>query len=179
MQGLMSQFGKIAANAGYGGAVGPTLEHLDEALPQIQTWVIGWIGRMFSNVVQLAGLVVVPVLAFYLLAERGAVRASLMRFVPADAASSARESGESHRSRTRELCPRPGGGVPGVRNRDGHRARRARHHPCAAARFLVAVAEILPFIGFWLAAAAIGLVGLGEGPMKAGIAIGAYAVRMA
>ena len=176
MQGLMSQFGKIAANAGYGGAVGPTLEHLDEALPQIQTWVIGWIGRMFSNVVQLAGLVVVPVLAFYLLAERGAVRASLMRFVPADAHPQLEKAG---RAIDRALASYVRGQavvclVSGTAMTIALGALGITH--ALLLGFLVAVAEILPFIGFWLAAAAIGLVGLGEGPMKAGIAIGAYAV---
>ncbi|HET9325889.1 MAG TPA: AI-2E family transporter [Candidatus Eisenbacteria bacterium] len=176
LQTLMAQFGQIAADAGYGGAVGPTMDHLQDALPQLQTWLIGWLGRMFSNVVQLAGALVIPLLAFYLLAERGAVRASLLRFVPVDAHVQLEKAG---RAIDRALASYVRGQaivclVSGTVMTMALTAIGISH--ALLLGFLVAVAEILPFVGFWIAAVAIGLVGLGEGPGRAALALGAYAV---
>lgn len=176
LQGLKAQLGQVAANAGYGGAVGPTVQHIEEALPELQTWLVGWVGRMFGNIIQLAGLVVIPVLSFYLLAERGAVRASLLRFVPPDAHSQLAKAGQAI---DRALASYVRGQavvclVSGVVMTIALTALGITH--ALLLGFLVAVAEILPFLGFWLAAVAIGLVGLGEGPGRAALALGSYVV---
>jgi len=179
MQSLVSQFSQIATHAGYGSAVGPALQHVDDALPTIQSWLLRWIGRMFSNVVQLASAVVVPVLAFYLLAERGAVRASWMRFIPAEAHPRLEKVGQAI---DRALASYVRGQavvclVSGAAMTVALTAMGLSH--ALLLGFLVAVAEILPFLGFWFAAVAIGLVGLGEGPMRAALALVTYVVSNA
>jgi predicted PurR-regulated permease PerM len=159
--------------------VDPALQQLDKALPALQGWLVGWVGRMFQNVVQLAGLVVIPLLAFYLLAEREEVRASWMGFVPAGAEPHLERIGHavdralaSYVRGQAVVCVVSGGVMTIVLSIMG-----ISH--ALLLGFLVAIAEILPFLGFWMAAIAIGLVGLGEGPIRAATAIGAYVVSNA
>src|SRR5204862_464705 len=49
--------------------------------------VAGWAGRGLGGLGQLLGLAILPLLAFYLLAESKAVQVSALRFVPAGAHS--------------------------------------------------------------------------------------------
>ena len=167
---------ELAGNAGLGDAAGPLTDQLRAAVPQGQAWLLGWIGRLFGNVLQVAGLLILPVLSFYLLAEREAVRASALRFVPQEAhprvAAAERAVDRALASYVRGqavVCVVSGAVmvlVFGV----------IRMPHALLLGLLVAAGEILPFFGFWLAAAAIVLVGLGVSPGLAMLGLGAYVV---
>lgn len=174
LQILVSQLSDQANEAGYGGAIGPMVRQFQAALPQIQSWLLSWLGKIFGNALQLAGLVVLPVLAFYLLAERGAVQASMLRFIPADAHRQVQRIGgavdralASYVRGQAIVCAVSGASmtvwltVLGVSH-------------ALLLGFLVALAEILPFLGFWIAATAIVLIALGESPLRAAMALGIY-----
>ena len=51
-------------------------------LPQAAGFLVTWIGGLFSRVDQLLGLAVLPILTFYILADRERVRSGLLRFLP-------------------------------------------------------------------------------------------------
>ncbi len=174
IQTLLGQLDDAANQSPYAATLGPMVKQLQSALPELQRGLLAWIGRLFSNVLQLAGLAVLPVLAFYLLAERGAVRASVMSFFPAEARPQLERLGQAV---DRALASYVRGQavvclVAGAVMTVALTAIGISH--ALLLGFLVGLAEILPFLGFWMAAIAIGLVGLGEGPARAAIAIGAY-----
>ena len=81
-----------ARSRGLGGAVDPVIESLKVNATSLAQNAGGallhWIGRLFGSLLQILGLLVLPMLAFYLLAEREAVMASALRFVPDPAACS-------------------------------------------------------------------------------------------
>ena len=70
---------------GWGGMVGSAGSATDQAaavLDKLREAVLGLLGGVFSNLGQLAGVVLLPVLALYLLADADAVQSSALRFVP-------------------------------------------------------------------------------------------------
>jgi predicted PurR-regulated permease PerM len=83
---LLSEARVWAISRGFGAAVDPTIDSLKaNASTLVKDAVVGitrWIGRLFSGIGQVVGFAVLPLLAFYLLAEREAVRASAVQFVP-------------------------------------------------------------------------------------------------
>ena len=176
LRALQVRLGQQASQAGYGDAVRPLIEQFEAALPQLQSWLISWLGRLFGNVLQLAGLAVLPVLAFYLLAEREAVRASALRFVPAEAHPRLealwRAVDRALASYVRGqaiVCLVSGAAMTVALGAMGY------SHALLLG-LLVALGEILPFLGFWIAASAIVLVGLGESPLRAALGLAAYVV---
>jgi predicted PurR-regulated permease PerM len=160
--------------------VGPALDGLrantQTLVPQIGAFLLGWVGRMFGNLIQVLGLLVLPVLAFYLLAEYEAVRASLLRFVPPEARERVLHSSgavdRAMRSYVRGqalVCLISGLAVGpllaalGVPN-------------ALLLGVLVGLAEIVPYLGFALAAIAIGISGISVSPLTAVLGIAAYVV---
>lgn len=141
-----------------------------------QQWSVRLVGGAVGSLGRAVGLLLLPVLAFYLLAEREAVRASALNFVPVD------------------LRPQ----VERVLNAIGPALRayvRGQSLVCLlmgtltaiALRFLgfplvlllgvtVGLAEVIPFLGFWIAAMAIALEGYTRGPWTALLGLGAYVV---
>jgi predicted PurR-regulated permease PerM len=53
-------------------------------LPQVAGAALKWVGAVFSRAEQILGLAVLPILVFYLLADRHRVRESMLRLMPAD-----------------------------------------------------------------------------------------------
>jgi predicted PurR-regulated permease PerM len=86
---LLSQLHAYAQANGLGPYLDPAIENVranaSTLIHDASMGLVGWVGRVFSGVGQLLGLAVLPVLAYYLLAEREAVEASAMQFVPAEA----------------------------------------------------------------------------------------------
>ena len=136
----------------------------------------GWAGRGLGGIGQLLGLALLPLLAFYLLAESTAVLASALRFVPEGAhceiARLGRAVDRALRSYVRGqaiVCLVMGFTV-GV-------ALALLGSPVALLLGLLAgFAELVPYLGFLVAAVAIGLAGLSVNPIHALGGIAAYVV---
>jgi predicted PurR-regulated permease PerM len=165
-----------AETRGLGPAIGPAADQIRASIPELSRWLVSWVGRLFGNVLQVLGLAVLPVLTFYLLAEREAVQASLLGFVPEEAHPRLHAV---ERAVDRALASYVRGQavvclVMGVAT--GALLTLVGFEHTLALGLLVGVAEILPFVGFWVAALTIGLVGLGDGPWRALIGIAIYTV---
>jgi predicted PurR-regulated permease PerM len=136
----------------------------------------GWAGRGLSSLGQLLGLALLPLLAFYLLAESRAVQRSALRFVPEGAHSEIVRLGDAVDRALRSyvrgqaiVCLVMGTTV-GV-------ALALLGSPVALLLgLLVGFAEVVPYLGFLVAALAIALAGLGVSPLQALAGVAAYAV---
>jgi predicted PurR-regulated permease PerM len=62
-------------------------------LPQLASTGLKWLGMLFSRVEEVLGLAVLPILAFYLLADSARVRESLFRVLPDHASDVLRSAG--------------------------------------------------------------------------------------
>jgi predicted PurR-regulated permease PerM len=141
-----------------------------------QQWSMALLRGVLGNAGQLAGLLLLPVLAFYLLAERQAIQSSVQSFVPKDLqpqiARLLRAADPALRSYVRGqslVCLAMGTSVGFILQLLGF--------PVALLLgVIVGLAEIIPFIGFWIAATTIGLAGYAVRPELALVGIGAYAV---
>lgn len=138
--------------------------------------IAGAVGRLFGNLGGLLGILLVPVLAFYLLAEREAVWNSALDFLPEHvrprvlAMSGAVD--QALRSYVRGqsvVCL-----VMGV---SMIAALSLAQHPLALVLGVGAgIAEVIPFLGFWIMIVAIALTGFGVSPMQALIGVIVYIV---
>lgn len=136
----------------------------------------GWIGRLFGGLAQFLGIAVLPVLAFYLLAERAAVQASVLRFVPEhaharliDAFMHVDRALQSYVRGQTLVCVLVGTTVAAVLAALGV--------PLALLLGVVAgLAEVVPFLGAFVTTLAIALVGLGGGTGLAVLGVVAYLV---
>lgn len=86
---ILGQLRTYAGERGWAARLDPVIE---AARVSTLNWfqnlggtALGWTGSMFRGIGQVLGLAVLPVLAFYLLAEREAVQASVLRFAPESA----------------------------------------------------------------------------------------------
>ncbi|MEO5617848.1 MAG: AI-2E family transporter [Candidatus Eisenbacteria bacterium] len=130
--------------------------------------------RMFGGIGNLLGLTLVPLLAFYLLAESDAVRVSALRFVPEEAGVElSRLGGVVDRAlrsyvRGQAIVCLMTGALVGA-------ALAVLQHPMALLLgFVVAVAELIPYLGFMVAAAAIALAGFSVSPYQALLGLAVY-----
>ena len=137
--------------------------------------VAGWAGRGLSGLGQVLGLALVPLLAFYLLAESRAVQVSALRFVPEGAhAETVRLGGAVDRAlrsyvRGQAIVCLVMGIAVGV-------ALALLGSPVALLLgLLVGFAELVPFLGFLVAAVAIALAGLSVSPLQAVVGVAVYA----
>ena len=136
----------------------------------------GWAARGLGGLGQVLGLALLPLLAFYLLAESAAVQVSALRFVPAGAHSEiVRLGGAVDRAlrsyvRGQAIVCLVMGIVTGV-------ALALLGSPVALLLgLLVGFAELVPYVGFLVAAIAIALAGLSVNPIHALVGIAAYVV---
>jgi predicted PurR-regulated permease PerM len=171
---------QYAMQQGLSGIVGDNLDraHVNstQMVQYLSGHVLAWAGKLFSSGIQIFGAAVLPLLAFYLLAEREDVTASLLGFVPESA-------------HPRLLAIRVGV------DRALQSYVRGQAIVClisgAATGFalwllgfpvvlllgvLVAAAEAVPYVGFAIAAIAIGVAGIGLGFGQAILGILAYSV---
>jgi predicted PurR-regulated permease PerM len=136
----------------------------------------GWAGRGLSGLGQLLVLALLPLLAFYLLAESRAVQLSALRFVPGGAhAETVRLGGavdRALRSYVRGqavVCLVMGTAVGAALALLGS--------PVALLLgLLVGFAELVPYLGFMVAAIAIALAGLSVSPLQALAGVAVYIV---
>ncbi len=118
-------------------------------------------GRLF-DLGQLVGIVLVPVLAFYLLAERAAVESSALQFVPEDARSRA-QTALAAVDRALSSYVRGQSVVCAIMGLTTGVALALIGLPGAILLgTIVALAEIIPIVGFWSASVAIVLAGWGS-----------------
>jgi predicted PurR-regulated permease PerM len=148
-----------------------------DASAVIQRWGMGLVravGSRLGELSALIGLALIPILAFYLLTEREAVETSMLGFVPRELRPRARQVlaaiDRAMRSyvRGQSLVCLTMGVLVGL-------ALQLIGLPVAALLgTLVALAEVVPILGFWLASAAIVLTGWGVSPAVALTGFGAY-----
>jgi predicted PurR-regulated permease PerM len=132
------------------------------------------VARLFGGTGHLLGFTLLPLLAFYLLAESDAVRVSALRFVPREAhAGVARLGGavdRALRSYVRGqaiVCIVTGALVAA--------ALLLLHHPVALLLgFVAGMAELIPYLGFMAAALAIALAGSAVSPLQSLAGLAAY-----
>jgi predicted PurR-regulated permease PerM len=180
IQALLSHTREWAAARGLSPYVEPALDQLKLSGPELVQSVgknmLGWAGQRIGGLGQLLGLALLPVLAFYLLAEAEAVQASALRFVPATAVPRVQRLfaavDRALRSYVRGqtiVCLTMGVLVGSALALLGF--------PLALLLgVIVGVAELLPFIGFWIATLAIVLTGYGVNPALSLLGLAAYAV---
>ncbi len=136
----------------------------------------GSVGRLSGSLDKLLGLALLPLLAFYLLAESAAVRISALRFVPDEMRPEIARLGaavdRALRSyvRGQAMVCLATGAVVGI-------AFALLHYPAALLLGLLAgIAELVPYLGFTVAAVTIALAGLSVDPVHALLGVGTYTV---
>lgn len=168
VQLLLSEASAYAARHGLSQFVDPAIENLrqnaGEHLQSLGVASVRWAGRLVGNLGQILQLLLIPVLAYYLLSEAAAVRESLSRFLPEGSrgwmqpAQRAVDRALSSYVRGQTIVCLIMGFAVGV-------ALAFAGYPGATVLgVLVGLAEIVPFIGYWTAFIAIGLVGFGVNP---------------
>jgi predicted PurR-regulated permease PerM len=164
---------------GWGGmldSAGSATDQTAAVLDKLREAVLGLLGGVFSNLGQLAGVVLLPVLALYLLADADAVQSSALRFVPKEFRPQAmrffRAVDPALRAYVRGqslVCLIMGTVMAIVLQLLGF--------PVALLLgVIVGVAEVIPFLGFWIAAIAIVLAGFTVSPALAAWGFVAYIV---
>lgn len=176
---LVDMIDREAAARGLGQVVGPALESaradLPGLVPQLGGALARWAGRVVGGVGNLLGYALVPLLAFYLLADSAAVQSSALRFVPADLRPELRRVGESvNRAllsyvRGQAVVCLVTGVAAGV-------LLALLQFPAALLLGLLAgLAQVIPFVGFTVALVTIALVGLSVDPLHALLGAAVYA----
>ena len=151
------------------GAASPLLHTLQQSAMSV-------LRGAFGNLGHLAGLVLLPILAFYLLVSRAAVRSSAMGFVPEDLRPQAERVlnaiGPALRAyvRGQSLVCLAMGMVMAIE------LQLLRFPVALLLGVMVGLGEIIPFVGFWIAATAIALAGYSVSPTLALTGLGAYIV---
>jgi len=141
-----------------------------------QQWSMQLVGGAVGSLGRVVGLLLLPVLAFYLLAEREAVRASALNFVPAELRPQAErvlnavDPALRAYVRGQSLVCLLMGTLTAI-------ALRLLGFPLVLLLGVtVGLAEVIPFLGFWIAASAIALEGYTRGPGMALLGLAAYVV---
>jgi predicted PurR-regulated permease PerM len=131
---------------------------------------------MFGGIGRVVALLLLPLLAFYLLADSGQVRSSLLRFVPADGRAevagiaNAIDRALRRYVRGQAIVSLTMGTAVGI-------ALAVMNLPLVLLlAVIVAIAEVVPYLGFVLAAIAIGIAGLSVSPLMALSGVIAYVV---
>jgi predicted PurR-regulated permease PerM len=171
---------RFAASQGWGAALGTGEEApssvASSLLHAAQQWSLSLLRGFFGNLGQLAGLVLLPVLAFYLLADREAVRSSAMAFVPRDLRPHTERLLNAVDPALR-ACVRGQSLVCLVMGTVMAIVLQLLGVPVALLLgVMVGLAEIIPFLGFWIAAIAIALAGYSVSPALALTGLVAYVV---
>lgn len=145
-------------------------------LEGLGTRVFGWIGKLFSTLGKILGLAVLPLLSYYLLAEREDVKSSILHFVPEHAHDRFHETlhavDRALRSyvRGQALVSLIMGTAVGF-------ALALLGFPLALLLgIIIGLAEVLPYVGFAVAATAVVLTGYGIDFLHALLGFTAYAI---
>ena len=127
----------------------------------------GLVGKLFGSLGELLGLALLPLLAFYLLGDSEEVRASALRFVPAEAQPELVRMGSAVDRAIRGwvrgqaiVCLVTGAAMAVALS--------LQHYPAALLiGVLTGVAELIPYLGFMVAFVALALAGLSVDPPTA------------
>jgi predicted PurR-regulated permease PerM len=146
-------------------------------LPQLAAAGLKWLGLLFSRAEQVVGLAVLPILAFYLLADSDRVRESLFRLLPESARDSTRAAApavdralKSYVRGQALVCLAMGVGTGAMLA--------IAHVPNAFfLGVLAGLAEILPLVGAIVATIAIALSGLTLDLWHAVLGLALYSVN--
>ena len=177
---LLEGMGAYGARHGLSAWLDPAIEDIrtdvSGLLQNLVSTLAGWVGRGLGGLGQLLGLALLPLLAFYLLAESEAVRVSAMRFVPEGAHFEIERLGRAVDRALRSYVRGQAvvclvmGIVTGI-------ALALLGSPVALLLGLVvAFAELVPYLGFLVAATAVALAGLSVNLVHALVGIAAYVV---
>lgn len=180
LERLLAAVREQAAARGLSGYLG-TLAQPDamDAATILERWgfvLLRTIGSRLADLGALVGLALIPLLAFYLLSERDAVERSALGFVPEDLRPRVRQVlqaiDRALRSYVRGqslVCLTVGTAVAVTLA--------LLQFPIAALLgTIVALAEVVPILGFWIAAIAIVLTGWGVSATHAALGFIAYVV---
>jgi predicted PurR-regulated permease PerM len=168
----------FAAAHGLGPMLAPALEHARIDVPGLlQDYagtIAGWTGRLVGGVGSLLGFALVPLLAFYLLADSAAVQTSALRFVPKDLrpeivrlSSAVDKALLSYVRGQAVVCLVTGAGV-------GIVLMLVRYPAALLLGLLAGVAQVIPYAGFTVAFITIALVGLSLDPFHAALGVAIY-----
>lgn len=142
----------------------------------VGAFVAGWLAKLAGGLGQLFGLVLAPLLAFYLLAEREGVRESLMRFMPEHLHDSLPRA-EAALDRALRSYVRGQAAVCAAMGITVGSALASLGYPYALLlTVIVALAEVLPVIGALIVCVAILFVGLSISFTFALLGVGGYLV---
>ena len=136
----------------------------------------GAAARLFSGIGHLLGFALLPLLSFYLLAESDAVRVSALSFVPEEARAEIVRLGAAV-DRALASYVRGQAIVCLVTGTSVGIALSLMHHPAALLLgVMVGIAELIPYVGFTVAAIAIVLAGSTVSLLQAMLGLGGYIV---
>ncbi len=155
---LRAEAGARGLTAMLGPLGGATPMTAAELIASASVPVLRTLGRVF-DLGQLVGLVLVPVLAFYLLAEHAAVEASALRFLPEDARPRAQKALTAVERALRSYVRGQGVVCAFMGALTGAALALIGLPGAILLGTIVAFAEVLPIVGFWTASAAIVLTG--------------------
>jgi predicted PurR-regulated permease PerM len=179
LAGVVEDLHSYSAERGFSPWLDPAVERARAELPALLRAVGGSVtsalAGLFGGVGQILGLALLPLLAFYLLAEAGAVRTSALRFVPEQARPEiTRLSGAVDRALRSYV--RGQAIVCVVTGLSVTAGLALLHHPVALLIGLLAgIAEVIPYVGFLVVAGAIVLSGLTVSPLQALLGLALYA----
>lgn len=152
-------------------AIGANAQNL---MRELSSTLVPWLLGVFGGIGRMFALVLLPLLAFYLLAESREVRSSALKFVPADARGAVGDIGNAvdralrRYVRGQALVSLMMGAVVGV-------ALAILGLPVVLLlAAIVAIAEVVPYLGFLIAAVAIAIAGLTVSPAHALGGVGLY-----
>jgi len=180
LETLTAAIRRVAAENQFSSFVDPALDALRSnvsgLVQNLGSVAASWTGKLFGGLAQLLGLAVLPVLSFYLLAEREAVQASVLRFVPEEAHEQfERVVGlidralKSYVRGQATVCLTVGGLVA--------IALGLIKFPLALALGVTAgLAEVVPYLGAIVATLTIAMTGLSAGPGTALVGVIVYIV---
>jgi predicted PurR-regulated permease PerM len=175
---LIDAVDAYAAARGYGDVVRPAVEQaragLPDLIPQLGGTLASWTGRLAGGVGSLLGFALVPLLAFYLLADSAAVQSSALRFVPGELRPEMRRLGESV-NRALLSYVRGQAVVCVVTGAAASLVLALLQFPAALLLgVLSGLAQVIPYVGFTVTLITITLVGLSVDPFHAALGAAVY-----
>lgn len=162
------------ADTGVDPALDSIRDTLASGLQNLGGTLVGWAGKMLSGLGQLLGLAVLPLLTYYLMAERSDVKASLLGFLPENTHARFHDVLVAT-DRALHSYVRGQAIVSIIMGTSVGLALALLGLPAALLLgVMVGIAEVLPYVGFVLAATAIALTGYGVDPLHAALGVGTY-----
>lgn len=156
---------------GLGASLDPVIESLRTnaagLLQNLGGALVRGIGWLFGGIGQALGLAILPLLAFYLLADAEAVRASALGFVPAEARREIERLGDAVDRALRSYVRGQAIVCLVMALATGLALALFRFPLALLLGVLVGIAELIPYLGFAVVALAVALTGLSVSPMHA------------